>query len=368
MIILRYLSRELLQTTFSVTLVLLVIIMSGRFIKYLAEAAAGKLDIDVVLAVMAYRIPGFLELILPLSFFISLLLAYGRLYTDSEMTVLHACGVSRGRILAYTCLPASVLTATVALLSLWLSPLGLQQADILLESQKSRSEFDSMQPGRFQRIKKANAVSYTESLSNDKEPQQLFMAQTNATDNQVTIIRSTAAQRIDDQTYGQPYWVFHNGAYYQGSPGSADYQVSRFSRYGQYIQQPDITIVNHKDTEALATNQLLQSSEPESIAAWQWRLSIPLLTLIVMLLAIPLSKTNPRRGRYSKLFPSIILYLIYLVLLNAAKGKLEEGSIATYLGLWWVHGVFLLVALVLWIDKNLWLRIFNPGRKNTVLS
>ena len=178
------------------------------------------------------------------------------------------------------------------------------------------------------------------------------MAQTTAADDQLAIVRSTEARRIDDQTYDQPYWVFHNGTYHQGRPGSANYQVTRFSRYGQYIQQPDTNITNHKDTDALATSELLQSSEPESIAAWQWRFSIPLLTLIVMLLAIPLSKTNPRRGRYSKLFPSIILYLIYLVLLNAAKGELEEGSIPTYLGLWWVHGVFLLLALVLlWIGR-----------------
>ena len=86
-----------------------------------------------------------------------------------------------------------------------------------------------------------------------------------------------------------------------------------------------------------------------------------------MLLAIPLSKTNPRRGRYSKLFPSIILYLIYLVLLNAAKGALEEGKLPTNLGLWWVHGVFLLLASVLWIDKNILIHKFNLNHKNTAI-
>jgi lipopolysaccharide export system permease protein len=104
----------------------------------------------------------------------------------------------------------------------------------------------------------------------------------------------------------------------------------------------------------LPTSELLKSSTLAHIAAWQWRFSVPLLMLIVMLLGIPLSETNLRRGRYTTLFPSIVLYLIYLVLLNAAKGALEEGKLSPNLGLWWVHAVFFLLALVLWIDKRLW--------------
>ena len=355
MIILRYLSRELFQTTASVTLVLLVIIMSGRFIKYLAAASVGKLDIDIVLAVMAYRIPGFLELILPLGFFISLLLAYGRLYADSEMTVLHACGVSRRRILIYTSVPAGLLVIIVAMLSLWLSPLGLQKADLLLESQKSRSEFEAMQPSRFQITRQGNVVSYAESLVNNRMLQKLFIAQTTPKENEHVIVRSATAQRVDNGEYNRPYWVFENGAHYQGQPGSADYRVTQFSSYGQYIPEPEIFIVDNNDTEILPTIELLQSSNPEHIAAWQWRFSLPLLMSVIMLLGIPLSETNLRRGRYTKLFPSIILYLIYLVSLNAAKGALEKGDLPAMPGLWWVHAVFIVLALILWIDKRLWI-------------
>ena len=361
MIIVRYLSRELLLTSLSVTLVLLVIIMSGRFIKYLAEAVAGKLDISVVLAVMGYRIPGFLELILPLSFFIGVLLAYGRLYADSEMTVLHACGVSRRRILVYTCIPAGLLAATVALLSLWLSPLGLQKAKLLLEAQKARSQFETMQPARFQKIGQENLVSYAESLANNNMLQQLFIAQAIPEKQQLSIVRSESAQRINDEVYKQPYWVMNNGVLYQGQPGSADYRITRFSRYGQYIPQLELSGINRKDTDMLPTMELLQSSDIKHIAAWQWRFSLPLLMLVVMLLGVPLSETNLRRGRYSKLFPAIILYLVYIVSLNASKGAMEEGKLPGVLGLWWVHAVFLVLALVLWVDKRSWIRKRGVG-------
>lgn len=359
MIILRYLSRELLQTTLSVALVLLVIIMSGRFIKYLAEAAAGKLDVDVVLAVMAYRIPGFLELILPLSFFIGVLLTYGRLYTDSEMAVFYGCGISRRRMLAYTCLPAGLSTATVASLSLWLSPLGLEKAQLLLQSQKSRNQFELMQPARFQKMLQGRLVSYAASASDNRALQQIFMAQTTADEDQLAIVRSATARRIDHKNYGQPYWVLEHGVHYRGTPGLADYRVTQFAQYGQYIPPPSLAGEGRPDVDRLPTMELLQSSNPAHIAAWQWRFSVPLLIVIVMLLAIPLSETNPRRGRYTKLLPSIILYLIYLVLLNAAKGLLEEGKLTAVVGLWWVHGAFLLLALMLWIDKQVWVGWFK---------
>ena len=106
MIVFRYLSREVLLTFSAVSAVLLVIIMSGRFIKYLAQAAQGVLDPSVLLMIMAYRIPGFLQLILPLGLFLGVLLAYGRLYLESEMTVLTATGMSEQRLLSYTLAPA----------------------------------------------------------------------------------------------------------------------------------------------------------------------------------------------------------------------------------------------------------------------
>ena len=73
MIVFRYLSREVLLTLSAVSAVLLVIIMSGRFIKYLAQAASGQLDPGSLFLIMGFRLPGFLQLILPLGLFLGIL-------------------------------------------------------------------------------------------------------------------------------------------------------------------------------------------------------------------------------------------------------------------------------------------------------
>ena len=66
MLILRYLTRDILLHALAVSLVLFLVVFAGRFIRYLAEAAVGSLTGDVLLPIMLFKLPGFLEMILPL--------------------------------------------------------------------------------------------------------------------------------------------------------------------------------------------------------------------------------------------------------------------------------------------------------------
>ena len=101
-IIFRYLCREILSATTAVCVILLLVLMSGRFVKYLAKAVSGDMESGVIFAMIGYRIPGFLELTLPLAFFLAVLLSFGRLHIQNEMSVLKACGISERRLMGYT--------------------------------------------------------------------------------------------------------------------------------------------------------------------------------------------------------------------------------------------------------------------------
>lgn len=168
MIVFRYLSREVLLTLSAVSAVLLVIIMSGRFIKYLAQAASGAMDPSSLFLIMGVRLPGFLQLILPLGLFLGFLLAYGRMYLESEMTVLSATGMSQQRLLAISMVPATIVALIVAWLSLSLAPQGATQFQLLLNKQDALTEFDTLEPGRFQTLNDGSRVTYTEQLTNFK--------------------------------------------------------------------------------------------------------------------------------------------------------------------------------------------------------
>src|SRR6478735_7615050 len=125
-IIARYLAREILQTTAAVTLILLLIFLSGRFAKYLVDAATGRISADIIFSLLLYRSPNILERILPLGLFLGILLVFGRLYVENEISVLHASGVSIARLLRASGLaivPVSILTGV---LTLYVSPAGFQ--------------------------------------------------------------------------------------------------------------------------------------------------------------------------------------------------------------------------------------------------
>ena len=113
------------------------------------------------------------------------------------------------------------------------------------------------------------------------------------------------------------------------------------------------------EREAIPTSQLIGSNDPRLQSELQWRLSIPLLVFIVTLMAVPLSRVNPRQGRFLKLLPAILLYMTYLGLLVAARSALDKGRIPPYVGLWGVHLLFLLVGLALLYWEPLRLKLVS---------
>ncbi|MHA6197068.1 LPS export ABC transporter permease LptF [Pseudomonas wadenswilerensis] len=361
MIVFRYLSREVLVTLSAVSAVLLVIIMSGRFIKYLAQAAQGMLDPGVLFMIMGYRLPGFLQLILPLGLFLGILLAYGRLYLESEMTVLSATGMSQQRLLRMTMAPAALVAVVVAWISLSLAPQGVAQVAQIINQQDALTEFDTLVPGRFQTLRDGTRVTYTEQLSDDRAnlagvfiSEKRFSSDKSKDRGISVLVAEKGRQEV--QADGNRYLILENGYRYDGNPGQADYRAIKYDTYGVLLPKPEVS-QDITEREAIPTSELLKSDAPRERAELQWRLSLPLLVFIVTLMAVPLSRVNPRQGRFLKLLPAILLYMAYLTILIAARGALEKGKIPLALGLWPVHALFLLIGLGLMYWEPLRLKL-----------
>ncbi len=370
MIVFRYLSRELLVTMSAVSAVLLVIIMSGRFIKYLAQAAQGLLDPGVLLLIMGFRLPGFLQLILPLGLFLGILLAYGRLYLESEMTVLSATGMSQRRLLVYSLAPAALVAVVVGWLSLGLAPQGITEVDRILNQQDSLTEFDTLVPGRFQTLRGGSRVTYTRELSADRsELGGVFISETNVSrqtgkESGLSVLVAESG-RQEVQPDGSRYLILENGYRYDGNPGQADYRAIQYDTYGVLLPKPEVSM-ELSEREALPTRELLGSDNIRHRTELQWRFSLPLLVFVVTVLAVPLAKVNPRQGRFLKLLPAILLYMTYLALLIAVRGALDKGRIPMALGLWWVHGLFLAIGLLMLYWEPIRLRMKKGSAQREV--
>ncbi|MFW5824122.1 MAG: LPS export ABC transporter permease LptF [Marinobacter sp.] len=353
-IIFRYLTRQTLITMLAVSGVLLLVFMSGRFIKYLAEAAAGELAGDVLFAIMAYRFPGFLELILPLGFFIGILLAYGRMYLESEMTVLFACGVSDRQVLAHTLVAGFMVMLVVAAMSLWITPWGMKNVERIFNEQSQATEFEMLAPGRFQSLESGGRVTYTQSLSEDKRQlQDVFIAEYSEAEQRLSlVVADEGSQFVDDET-GSRFLVLERGARFEGLPGELDYSVTEFEAYGLKVAESEIRA--SEDKEGMSTLALMRSDDPELRALLHWRFSLPLIVPVVTLLAVRLSRVNPRQGRFFHLLPSMLLYILYLGLLIVARDAMASGRVPEWIGMLWVHLLFL--GLGLWLQFGpAWLR------------
>ncbi|MAW23983.1 MAG: LPS export ABC transporter permease LptF [Cellvibrionales bacterium TMED47] len=361
MIIFRYISRELLSVTTAVCVVLLLVLISGRFVKYLANALSGEMDPEVIFAVIGYRIPGFLELTLPLAFFLAVLLTFGRLYVENEMSILKGCGFSERKLLSFTLIVATFLSFIVGFLSLYVTPVGIKKAETIFTIQEQKSELDRVTEKTFYSLRGGKGITWVNSISEDRELENVFMAATiEATETSegslVIVIADSGRQTKASRDSDERYLTLEKGYRVEGIPGRYDYQITYFDEYGTRLAPPE-ELSEDTATDAMTTQALINSSKVEHQVALQWRFSVPVMMFIVTLLAVPLSRINPRSGRFARILPAVLLYFSYLVSLNTLRGAIEDGSLPVGMTLIPVHLVFLLLALVLIFSEKIQLNL-----------
>lgn len=360
MIIFRYLSRELLAALSAITGILLLIFVSNEFVRYLAHAATGKFSGGTVLRLMAIEIPHLIGILLPLGLFLGILFTYGRLYADNEMTVLSACGLSRTKLTYLTLPVVAFVMIIVACLSLWITPQLLVYREQLLAQTGTAMELDTALPGRFQEANDGQQVFYVQSIAADRQHMEnIFIAQMSNSNNKTNpsitpwlILSAEAGHQMIDPKTGDRFFVATNGRRYQGTPGAKDFQIVQFSEYRTRIEKHIADISNEQDAMSTFTLWHTTKDIPDVVSELQWRYSAPISALLLALLAIPLSRVKPRQGRYAALLPAVLIYIIYANFILVGRNWIEEGSLSPTLGLWWIHGLLLLVIIGVWLHQT----------------
>jgi len=349
MIIFRYIARELLITTAAVSSVLLLIVMSSRFIRYLARAAIGVFEPQVLLEIMLYRIPGFLQLILPLGLFLGILLTLGRMYVDNEITILTMAGVSQKTILNATFMVAAVVAINVAIFSLGLTPQGARKVSNIINEQDTLTEFDTLTAGRFLTMRGTGRVTYVEELQDERSKLRgVFIAATDNNNETSLLVAQKGHQQLTAN--GDRYLILQNGARYDGNLGFNNYRITQFDTYGILVSRPAIKA--NKQLENISTRKLLINFDRHAQIELYWRISLAILTLVITTIAVPLAKVNPRQGRFVKILPAILLYMMYLTAVISVNGALHKNDFPVELGFGLVHALFLAIGMMIYTGFN----------------
>ena len=351
MIIFRYVFGSILQSTVAVSLVLLLIVSSGRLAKYLNKASTGDLAPELVFSIIFFRIPEFLPLIIPLGLFVGILLVYGRMYLDSEMIVLNAAGVSKWQLLGLTLAPAFFISVLVAVLTLWLAPASLVQVESRLEAAKNFHGLMFFREGKFQSSGRANDVVYIEKLPTKNSFEGVFVVE-QGRDGGISMLVAREGEARQGAESDLRELHLREGAIYEGSVGRNDFQLSRFATYQQTIRLKPEQETLDLQTDALPTLALLESDDRLRQAALHWRFSLPASVIVVSILAMALSKTDRRKGRYMAMLPAILLYLVYILSLSAVRSAIEAGDVFVY-SLWLTHLFFFAIAMALAFREEL---------------
>ena len=326
--ILQYLTRDILLHTVAVSFVLFLVVFAGRFIRYLAEAAVGSLTGDVLLPIMLFKLPGFFEMILPLGLFIGILLSLGRLYAESEMVVLRACGVGPGKLAVFVMVPALIVTAAVAALSLFIAPEGSARAQVLLDNPRSAEGLHMLNEGRFRKQRRGDYVTYAERIDDDGLMHNIFVFERRpgSTDDLFTATFAREGAIVLAEESGRRYLELRGGSRYRGEPGERALEEITFNLYGELIPESQNSLRHSGKVESIASADLWASDEPRLRGALWWRVSLPVMVPAIAVIALALSRTDARRGRYAKIGPAMVVLLLYFLGMTQGRSAIESGQ------------------------------------------
>lgn len=360
----RYILREAVQVWLAVTGVLMVILLTNQFAKVLGDAAANKVPRDALLLVLGLSSVQYLTILIPVGVFLAILLALGRLYRDSEMYALMACGVGPAQLYRPIMALALLLAAVVGWLSLDMAPSASREVRRIGQEARARADLQIMEAGRFVRFGGAGIVVYAEEAGEDGRLRGVFVERRQ--DEIVEVIVAEEAFQRDTADPKVKMLVFSQGRRYEGEPGAAEFRVIEFAEHGIPYTLPDLVAVEQGPRER-SLRALLASGSSADMAELQWRLSTPLMVLVLAFMAVPLGRSSPRQGRYAGLVIGLLIYISYANLLGAARVWVERGKVPALVGLWWVHALFLAAALVLLAMRYgtgvVWLRRWRGARR-----
>jgi len=354
----RYIFREIAQTWLAVTMVLLFILLTNQFARVLGDVAKDKLPRDAIFQIIGLTGLQYLTILVPIGLFLSVMLALGRLYRDSEMPAMMACRVGPTGIyrpLSFILIP---LVAGVGWLAMDVAPRALTQIErIGLEAQR-QADLSSIEPGRFTGTRTGGAVVYAEKVLGPGAVGNVFL-QRQAENGRVEVVIAERGEQRDSDDPNTRYFILHEGRRYEGVPGTASFRVMEFAEHGIPYRLPSVEDPE-LEPRAMHTAGLMRSRDPEFVAEFHWRIGIPLATLILALIAVPLSRSQPRQGRYGRLAIGLLVFIIYFNLMSAGKAWLEQGTVSAAVGLWWVHAIMLAFAIgLLALQNGLHRRIFR---------
>lgn len=352
----RYIIRELTAPFLVVTTSFAVIFVAYAFASLLADTTQGLLHPAFIADLIFLRLITVLDVILPSALYFAVIVALGRLHQDSETVAFMAAGFSNGQLLR----SVFYFSLIVALLACLVSNVGRPWAFRMNYALQARAmaelDIEKIPTGSFHVLKRSNQVLFAEaSDTENRRLQDVFMQSDAGSDTSRVITAESMRLPKSDAANVLPV-TFEEGHVYLLTNGGGKDRSIEFDTLTLPLTG-GVAPVGYK-RKAADTFDLVHSDKAGDIAEFQWRLAVPLTTIMLALLATPLSQMLPRQRRHTRVVLAIIVYALLFNIFGIARNLVELGQVPAVPGIWWFY---VLPLILLWFFLARQVRIMEAG-------
>ena len=341
---------EVLRTVLAVTFVIISIFLVLRVMGFLSQAAEGIIPVGGVFSLVLFKMLSYLDVMIPLMFYIGLIMVLNRWYADQEMAVLASAGIGIVHFLRPLGVLVFFLGGLVAFFSFYLTPLSLAKGYAVEQEFRQRSDVSGVVTGRFVEAKDGNGTYFVEDYNRESGNYQNVFAYNTSFEREGVVVAKNA-RRVEDTKTQDQFLVLMNGSRYEGNPGSPDYRVVDFERYAIRIE-PKNQKKLYLPIRARTNEELRSSTDPKEIGEWYWRIGKIFTLPVLALFALALSHVDSRQGKATGMVLAFLVFLTYQQLLAYTVAMIKKGEAVNGSPIWMVHILYLLLACYCLYRRN----------------
>ena len=351
MIITRYIAREIYRPFLTVVAILLVVFVTSSAAAVFNEVAAGLVAPDTVALLVLIKALIGLEVLLPVALYFSTIMGLVRLHTNGEMVALASCGISELAVVGTVLRLAAVVAALTACLSLYVRPWAYEQQYYLRTVAEAEFDVEDLEAGRLFISPDSDYAVYADAVDREARTAHTVLVQIRRED-ELMLIQAEELHQPERDRWQPREFIFLRGESYRLDRAGSQDMALRFERLTWRLRPPEEPSVGYK-SKMQSTADLSHSEARKDLAEYQWRLSTPPATLLLAMLAVPLSRARPRQGRAARLLVAILAFAVFYNLMSMAKNLVQEGMVGRLPGLWWPLALLALVVLALLAGPHL---------------
>jgi len=334
-----YLRKETIKTFVGILLVLFLVSVGVAFAETLRVIARGVLPASMLYVELGLRTTDVMTILLPLSLYLAVLSKLAMMYRNQEMVIFHANGISSKQLVKMYVPQMLFFFIFLLLLALYVVPLASRTSERMVLDASKDVSLMGLKEGVFQELSGSNSIIYVRKINvEENRLENIFINVKH--ENRVDTLTAEYGYQYEDAATKQRYISLFNGFRNEGIPGSKKYQLMRF-------EVNDIKLPKLKgksvdvDEDGKTLKELINSDRPIDKAEIHKRISPAIVVVVLILLAISISKTSPRDGKIINLILGLIIYIVYLNLLTIGLSLIAQNKVPQWIGVWWVHGIFI---------------------------